>query len=226
MLRFFQLFSGLKHTLSIHTLTLVSPSWNDSDVTSHQTTDLQCERVSDWQKEKERKRREQKVSVGKEWAGPRRWSDSDMLSRPRAALVSHSASYCGDEHRRWLTARHNQSQSTSFGSVTLHGPPAVTHSFILPVSLRASHSVVLQNQLSFESVLICLFVRKITKQQPTNELVSQWCKTRFPLEKKITTCKARKLKDCIYSSSTTFPKCWKRIKNCYHLIIYMYCNSY
>lgn len=113
-------------------------SCNDSDVAVLQLIDQltirETERLTATGKNPERHGR--KVNEGNEWAGPRRRSDSET------AICCH-----GPEGLWFLillatvvmntgsnSQRHNQSQSTSFGSVTpLHGPPAVTHSFILTV---------------------------------------------------------------------------------------------
>lgn len=63
-------------------------------------------------------------------------------------------------------ATHNQSQATPFGGVTpLRCWPSVTHSFLTSASLPGFFprlSVMLQSQLSFESVLICLCFRYTT----------------------------------------------------------------
>lgn len=187
-------------------------------VTSPQTIDLQWER--EWLTERERER-----DVGKRWVKGRsgqvhvdevtaiccQGPDTLWFLILLATVVMNTG---GDSRRHTIKVEVHPLVVSLFYTVRL---PSLTlsSSLSLPGCFLASHSVVLQSQLSFESVLICLFARKITKQQPTKELVSQWCKTRFSLEKKIVTCKARKFKYCIYSPSITFPKCWKRIKNCY-----------
>lgn len=130
------------------------------------------------------------MNEGNEWAGPRRQSDSET------AICCH-----GPEGLWFLillatvvmntgsdSQRHNQSQSTSFGSVTpLHGPPAVTHSFILTVCVwlhLCPHTVTLQSQLSSESCLTWLFLHNLIKKQPPNWLVHQYVKQDFHYKRK------------------------------------------
>lgn len=91
-----------------------------------------------------------------------------MLTRPRDAVGFPSANHRGDEHRRWLMATHNQSQTRSFWLCHSSSYLATHHSVCVRLSVflscyRASflltRSFLSQLQILHEFIRLALMSR-------------------------------------------------------------------
>lgn len=130
-------------------------------VTGHQTTDWLTVRERDWQKERVRERK----IPGQRWVqrGSGQVQIDEVTARQRHgvkahrdALVSHSASHCGDEHRQWHTIKVKEHLLVMSHFYMVSLPSLVFFSIPPWLFFFSSHSVVWQSHL--KSFLICAVV--------------------------------------------------------------------